>query len=216
MNFDIKDSKGNLVLSSDEALKKYIDTGNTVKGVTRVFPISMNGTFTVSMRTNIRTITSDFSIEGVTAPKQEEISTAKPDISYSELPNGILTGTNFPITVYSNIDSVLMLNGESSQTPCKEYTFSVSHNGKYKITATTSSGIEVSKTIEVTGFVDSVKDIDMNMYGTGGSTMLPQTGGVSWVVAVLSGVIFIIGGMSLANRDRLFALLHTLRKKVSK
>lgn len=70
---------------------------------------------------------------------------AKPDISYSELPNGILTGTNFPITVYSNIDSVLMLNGESSQTPCKEYTFSVSHNGKYKITATTSSGIEVSK-----------------------------------------------------------------------
>lgn len=46
--------------------------------------------------------------------------------------------------------------------------------------------------------------------------MLPQTGGVSWVVAVLSGVIFIIGGMSLANRDRLFALLHTLRKKVSK
>ena len=195
MNFDIKDSKGNLVLSSDEALKKYIDTGNTVKGVTRVFPIS---------------------IEGVTAPKQEEISTAKPDISYSELPNGILTGTNFPITVYSSIDSVLMLNGESSQTPCKEYTFSVSHNGKYKITATTSSGIEVSKTIEVTGFVDSVKDIDMNMYGTGGSTMLPQTGGVSWVVAVLSGVIFIIGGMSLVNRDRLFALLHTLRKKVSK
>lgn len=72
MNFDIKDSKGNLVLSSDEALKKYIDTGNTVKGVTRVFPISMNDTFTVSMRTNIRTITSDFSIEGVTAPKQEE------------------------------------------------------------------------------------------------------------------------------------------------
>lgn len=54
MNFDIKDSKGNLVLSSDEALKKYIDTGNTVKGVTRVFPVSMNGTFTVSMRTNIR------------------------------------------------------------------------------------------------------------------------------------------------------------------
>ena len=48
------------------------------------------------------------------------------------------------------------------------------------------------------------------------NTMLPQTGGVSWVVAVLSGVIFIIGGMSLANRDRLFALLHTLRKKVSK
>ena len=45
MNFDIKDSKGSVVLSSEEALKKYIDTGNTVKGVTRVFPISMNGTF---------------------------------------------------------------------------------------------------------------------------------------------------------------------------
>ena len=41
MNFDIKDSKGSIVLSSEEALKKYIDTGNTVKGGTGVFPISM-------------------------------------------------------------------------------------------------------------------------------------------------------------------------------
>lgn len=55
MNFDVKDAKGNVVLSSEEALKKYIDTGSTVKGVTRVFPISMNGTFTLSMRTNVRT-----------------------------------------------------------------------------------------------------------------------------------------------------------------
>ncbi len=91
---------------NEEALKKYIDTGNTVKGVTRVFPISMNGTFTLSMRTNVRTITSDFKINGVSSPKQEEISDVKPDISYSELPNGILTGTNFPITVYGSLKEI--------------------------------------------------------------------------------------------------------------
>lgn len=213
MNFDVKDSKGNLVLSSEEALKKYIDTGNTVKGVTRVFPVSMNGTFTLSMRTNVRTITSDFKINGVSSPKQEEISTVKPEISYSELPNGILTGTNYPLTVYSSIDSVLMLNGESSQTPCKEYTFSVSHNGKYKITAITSSGVEVSKTIEVTGFVDKAEEINMDMYGTGGTTLLPQTGGVSWVAITLSGVLLIIGGTILSCKDKILALSAQFKER---
>ena len=213
MNFDVKDSKGNVVLSSEEALKKYIDTGNTVKGVTRVFPISMNGTFTVSMRTNVRTLTSDFKIAGVSSPKQEEISTVKPEIAHSELPNGILTGTNFPITVYSSIDSVLMMNGESSQTACKEYTFSVNHNGKYKITATTSSGVEVTKTIEVTGFVDKAEDINMDMYGTGRTTFLPQTGGVSWVAITLSGILLIIGGISFALKDKLLALSALLKER---
>lgn len=213
MNFDVKDSKGNLVLSSEEALKKYIDTGNTVKGVTRVFPVSMNGTFTLSMRTNVRTITSDFKINGVSSPKQEEISTVKPEISYSELPNGILTGTNYPLTVYSSIDSVLMLNGESSQTACKEYTFSVSHNGKYKITAITSSGVEVSKTIEVTGFVDKAEEINMDMYGTGGTTLLPQTGGVSWVAITLSGVLLIIGGTILSCKDKILALSAQFKER---
>ena len=211
MNFDVKDAKGNVVLSSEEALQKYMDTDKTVKGVTRVFPISMNGTFTLSMRTNIRTITSDFKIAGVDVPKQEEISTVKPEISYSELPEGILTGTNFPITVYSSIDSVLMFNGESSQTPCKEYTFSVSHNGKYKITATTSSGVEVSETIEVTGFVDKAEEINMDMYGTGGSTFLPQTGGVSWVAITLSGILLIIGGIFLSCKDKILALSVPLK-----
>ena len=213
MNFDVKDAKGNVVLSSEEALKKYIDTGSTVKGVTRVFPIGMNGTFTLSMRTNVRTITSDFKINGVSSPKQEEISTVKPEISYSELPNGILTGTNYPLTVYSSIDSVLMLNGESSQTPCKEYTFSVSHNGKYKITATTSSGVEVSKTIEVTGFVDKAEEINMDMYGTGGTTLLPQTGGVSWVAITLSGVLLIIGGTILSCKDKILALSAQFKER---
>lgn len=213
MNFDVKDAKGNVVLSSEEALKKYIDTGNTVKGVTRVFPVSMNGTFTLSMRTNVRTITSDFKINGVSSPKQEEISTVKPEISYSELPNGILTGTNYPLTVYSSIDSVLMLNGESSQTACKEYTFSVSHNGKYKITAITSSGVEVSKTIEVTGFVDKAEDINMDMYGTGGTTLLPQTGGVSWVAITLSGVLLIIGGTILSCKDKILALSAQFKER---
>lgn len=213
MNFDVKDAKGNVVLSSEEALKKYIDTGSTVKGVTRVFPIGMNGTFTLSMRTNVRTITSDFKINGVSSPKQEEISTVKPEISYSELPNGILTGTNYPLTVYSSIDSVLMLNGESSQTACKEYTFSVSHNGKYKITATTSSGVEVSKTIEVTGFVDKAEEINMDMYGTGGTTLLPQTGGVSWVAITLSGVLLIIGGTILSCKDKILALSAQFKER---
>ena len=213
MNFDVKDAKGNVVLSSEEALKKYIDTGNTVKGVTRVFPVSMNGTFTLSMRTNVRTITSDFKINGVSSPKQEEISTVKPEISYSELPNGILTGTNYPLTVYSSIDSVLMLNGESSQTACKEYTFSVSHNGKYKITAITSSGVEVSKTIEVTGFVDKAEEINMDMYGTGGTTLLPQTGGVSWVAITLSGVLLIIGGTILSCKDKILALSAQFKER---
>lgn len=209
MNFEVRNGNGDLVLSSSDSLQ-YIGKG------TAKFPISMNGNFVLSLKTNVRSIEKSFTVKGIEEPKQTEVSDRTPSISYSDLPNGVLKGTSYPITVYSDIDAVLMLEGESSGKPCKEHTFTISHNGTYKITATTESGAEITKSIKVDGFVDDVKDINHEMYGTERAGILPQTGGIGRTAVILSGLLCMLGGIILTQKERLLLLIQRLRKKVSK
>lgn len=209
MNFEVRNENGDVVLSSSDSLQ-YIG-----KGVAK-FPIKMNGNFVLSLKTNVRSIEKSFTVKGIEEPKQTEVSDRTPSISYSDLPDGVLKGTSYPFTIYSDIDAVLMLEGESSGKPCKEYTFTISHNGTYKITATTESGVEITKSIKVDGFVDDVKDVNPDMYGTERAGFLPQTGGIGRTVVLFSGLLCILGGIILTQKEQLLLLIQRLRKKVSK
>ena len=209
MNFEVRNKNGDLVLSSSDSLQ-YIGKRSAK------FPISMNGNFVLSLKTNVRSIEKSFTVKGIEEPKQTEVSSRTPNIAYSDLPNGVLKGTSYPITIYSDIDAVLMLEGESSGKPCKEHTFTISHNGTYKITATTESGVEVTESMKVDGFVDDVKDINPEMYGTERAGFLPQTGGIGRTAVILSGLLCMLGGIALTQKERLLLLIQHLRKKVSK
>ena len=51
------------------------------------------------------------------------------------------------------------------------------------------------------------------MYGTGGTTFLPQTGGVSWVAITLSGILLIVGGIFLSYKDKILALSAQFKER---
>ena len=90
----------------------------------------------------------------------------------------------------------------------------MTHNGAYSWTAVTADGVETSGTFTVDCFVDEASAIDLGSYGDGGSTFLPQTGGMSTLVVTLSGIFLMIGGIAIAKKDALLALISKYKREV--
>lgn len=178
--------------------------------------LDRNGDFLLLLRGSQKEYETPFSIRGVddSEPAQEPINTAQARVSFSELPSGILKGTPTAITMYSDMDAVLLFNGESSIDLTKEHSFTVTHNGAYSWTAVTADGVETSGTFTVDCFVDEASAIDLGSYGDGGSTFLPQTGGMSTLVVTLSGIFLMIGGIAIAKKDALLALISKYKREV--
>ena len=178
--------------------------------------LERNGDFILLLRGSQKEYETSFTIRGVddSEPAQKPVSTVQASVSFSELPSGILKGTPTSITMYSDVEAVLLFNGESSVDLTKEHSFTVTHNGAYSWTAVTADGVETSGTFNVDCFVDEASAIDLGSYGDGGSTFLPQTGGMSTLVVTLSGIFLMIGGIAVAKKDAILALISKYKREV--
>ena len=213
-SFDIYSAdETNHYFTSMDSLDYIGDAQNQSKGTVKDVPINTSGDMILRLNTTQGDYKVSFSVDKLNnTPEQETVDTRKASVSFSDPGSGILDGTPTSITMYSDIDSVLMFNGESSINTTKEYSFTVSHNGTYAWVATTASGEETSGTITVDCFVDEASAINLGSYGDGGSTFLPQTGGMSTLVVTLSGIFLMIGGIAIAKKEALMALLTKGRK----
>lgn len=214
LDFKVLDSEGKTSLSGMN-VAGLIDRKNLTKGTTKDFSLSTNGDYKLVVRTTSKLIEKNFSINGLAEFEPTTVDTTKPKLSYGKKPNGVLKGTPYSFTIYSDKDAVIMFNGESSGNPCKEYTFTVKNNGTYNVVATTKDGAETSETITIDGFVDSVNNIALNAYGDGGSSSLPQTGGIASVAVAIAGIFGIFGGIALVRKEQI-KMFFKKRKKVSR
>ena len=213
LKYVVRDEDDNIVLDGID-LESTIDRTKPSKGVTKDFTLTTNGKYKVQISTTTQDIEKTISIRGIKdAVPMDTPDLEKPRISYSGKPNGVLDGTPFSITVYSSKPAYITFNGESSGALVTEHTFTVEHNGNYKVTATTEDGAEAEDTIKIDGFVTSLADIAASAYGKSGSGDLPQTGGIRATEVLVLGVLTMLGGIGLIKKDE---LMYFFRKKVSR
>lgn len=213
LKYVVRDEDDNIVLDGID-LESTIDRTKPSKGVTKDFTLTNNGKYKVQISTTTQDIEKIISIRGIKdAVPMDTPDLEKPEISYSGKPNGVLEGTPFSITVYSSKPAFITFNGESSGALVTENTFTVEHNGNYKVTATTKDGAETEDTLKIDGFVTSLADIAASAYGKSGSGDLPQTGGIGAIEVLVLGVLTMLGGIGLIKKDE---LMYFFRKKVSR
>lgn len=188
------------------------DGGNVTE--IKKMPVTSNGDYVIEVDGSLTSAKCTVTVDGITKWEETSNENAKtPKVTFGDLESGILDGTPIAVTMYSDIDAVLMFNGESSINATKEYSFTVSHNGSYEWHAITESGEEVSGVFEVDCFVDEAESINLGAYGSGGNTVLPQTGGISTLMAVMSGLLLMVGGTLIAKKEALMTLVSKLGRR---
>lgn len=209
-------NRENPIVSDYESLTYCNDVVGKESGKISGVPMRMNGKYILYISGTQQEYSVTFEVSGIdtSLPEQPDASDVVPKISFSDLGSGILDGTPVSITMYSDIDAVLTFNSESSVKATKQYSFTVKHNGTYEYTATTPDGGVTKGTITVSCFTDDVKEASLGTYNTDGTTFLPQTGGVSSLAVIISGIFTMIGGIAIVKKDKLMSFVSGIRKKV--
>lgn len=214
-HFDIYNSKdmNNAILTSTQSLQYIGDAENKAKGTVKNVPLTQGGNLVLRLNTTQGSLDFAFAVEELNAPTDESKGVA-PKITFSKLDSNILDGTPTTITMYSDVEATLVFNGEASPSGVKEYSFTVRHNGDYNYSAVaTDGGKETSGTHHIDSFVNEGA-YNLGNYNTGGTTFLPQTGGMSTLAIVLSGIFMMIGGIVIAKKDALLTMIHNHGRKV--
>lgn len=217
LHFDMYSAdKTDYFFTSTDALPYVKEVSGKASGTVKDVPVNKSGDLLLKVNTTQGSLEIPFSVDKLNEPKDEGVTgeAVKPKVTFSSLKKGILDGTPTTITMYSDVDAILMFNGESSPTACKEYTFTVRHNGAYNYVAQVVDGEETPGVFTVDCFVEDKNAIDFGTYNQSGSTFLPQTGGMSTLAVTLSGVFLMIGGIAIAKKDALMAMIRNHGRKV--
>lgn len=217
LHFDMYTAdKSDYFFTSTDSIKYVKDVANKVSGTVKDVPVNKSGDLLLKVNTTQGSIEVPFHVDKLNEPKDEGATgeVVSPKISFSELKNGVLSGTPVTLTMYSDIDAILMFNGEASTEAVKEKAFTVRQNGAYTYTARTKDGGETTGVFTVDCFVDDASATDFGTYNQGGTTFLPQTGGTSTLAVVLSGIFMMIGGVAIAKKDALMAMIRNHGRKV--
>lgn len=212
--FDITDSTGESTAVSGFNSSEYIgDALNQSSGSVKGIPIKNANSSILNLHTTQGEYSVNFMVDTLNnEPEQKSYSNAKPNVTFSVEGGSPTKGTPINVTMYSDIDAVLVFNGRSSGSAVKQYTFSVSQNGSYSWTATTPDGVSSSGNYSINCFSDSVLSANYGKYGTGGISSLPKTGGINTATFVMTGVLLILGGIAVLKRDALLALARLVRR----
>lgn len=217
LHFDMYSAdKTDYFFTSTDALPYVKGVSGKASGTVKDVPVNKSGDLLLKVNTTQGSLEIPFSVDKLNEPKDEGVTgeAVKPKVTFSSLKKGILDGTPTTITMYSDVDAILMFNGESSPTACKEYTFTVRHNGAYNYVAQVVDGGETPGVFTVDCFVEDKNAIDFGTYNQSGTTFLPQTGGMSTLAVTLSGVFLMIGGIAIAKKDALMAMIRNHGRKV--
>lgn len=217
LHFDMYTAdKSDYFFTSTDALPYVKGVSGKASGTVKDVPVNKSGDLLLKVNTTQGSLEIPFSVDKLNEPKDEGVTgeAVKPKVTFSSLKKGILDGTPTTITMYSDVDAILMFNGESSPTACKEYTFTVRHNGAYNYVAQVVDGGETPGVFTVDCFVEDKNAIDFGTYNQSGTTFLPQTGGMSTLAVTLSGVFLMIGGIAIAKKDALMAMIRNHGRKV--
>lgn len=217
LHFDMYSAdKTDYFFTSTDALPYVKGVSGKASGTVKDVPVNKSGDLLLKVNTTQGSLEIPFSVDKLNEPKDEGVTgeAVKPKVTFSSLKKGILDGTPTTITMYSDVDAILMFNGESSPTACKEYTFTVRHNGAYNYVAQVIDGGETPGVFTVDCFVEDKNAIDFGTYNQSGTTFLPQTGGMSTLAVTLSGVFLMIGGIAIAKKDALMAMIRNHGRKV--
>ena len=217
LHFDLYTAdKSDYFFTSTDALPYVKGVSGKASGTVKDVPVNKSGDLLLKVNTTQGSLEIPFSVDKLNEPKDEGVTgeAVKPKVTFSSLKKGILDGTPTTITMYSDVDAILMFNGESSPTACKEYTFTVRHNGAYNYVAQVVDGGETPGVFTVDCFVEDKNAIDFGTYNQSGTTFLPQTGGMSTLAVTLSGVFLMIGGIAIAKKDALMAMIRNHGRKV--
>lgn len=217
LHFDMYTAdKSDYFFTSTDSVKYVKDAANKVSGTVKDVPVNKSGDLLLKVNTTQGSIEVPFHVDKLNEPKDEGATgeVVSPKVSFSELKKGVLSGTPVTLTMYSDIDAILMFNGEASTEAVKEKAFTVRQNGAYTYTARTKDGGETTGVFTVDCFVDDASATDFGTYNQGGTTFLPQTGGTSTLAVVLSGIFMMIGGIAIAKKDALMAMIRNHGRKV--
>ena len=217
LHFDMYTAdKSDYFFTSTDSVKYVKDATNKASGTVKDVPVNKSGDLLLKVNTTQGSIEVPFHVDKLNEPKDEGATgeVVSPKISFSELKKGVLSGTPVTLTMYSDIDAILMFNGEASTEAVKEKAFTVRQNGAYTYTARTKDGGETTGVFTVDCFVDDASATDFGTYNQGGTTFLPQTGGTSTLAVVLSGIFMMIGGVAIAKKDALMAMIRNHGRKV--
>lgn len=217
LHFDLYTAdKSDYFFTSTDSLPYVKGVSGKASGTVKDVPVNKSGDLLLKVNTTQGSLEIPFSVDKLNEPKDEGVTgeAVKPKVTFSSLKKGILDGTPTTITMYSDVDAILMFNGESSPTACKEYTFTVRHNGAYNYVAQVVDGGETPGVFTVDCFVEDKNAIDFGTYNQSGTTFLPQTGGMSTLAVTLSGVFLMIGGIAIAKKDALMAMIRNHGRKV--
>lgn len=214
-HFDIYDSKdmSKAIFTSTQSVPYVSEVIGKAKGTVKNVPLTQGGNLVLRLNTTQGSLDFAFAVEELNEPTDESKGVA-PNITFSKLDSNILDGTPTTITMYSDVEATLVFNGEASPSGVKEYSFTVRHNGDYNYSAVaTDGGKETSGTHHIDSFVDEGA-YNLGNYNTGGTTFLPQTGGMSTLAIVLSGIFMMVGGIVIAKKDALLTMIHNHGRKV--
>lgn len=217
LHFDLYTAdKSDYFFTSTDALPYVKGVSGKASGTVKDVPVNKSGDLLLKVNTTQGSLEIPFSVDKLNEPKDEGVTgeAVKPKVTFSSLKKGILDGTPTTITMYSDVDAILMFNGEASPTACKEYTFTIRHNGAYNYVAQVVDGGETPGVFTVDCFVEDKNAIDFGTYNQSGTTFLPQTGGMSTLAVTLSGVFLMIGGIAIAKKDALMAMIRNHGRKV--
>lgn len=187
----------------------------TTSGVISDIKLENSDAKSIVLRTNVGSVTHNFTVDKLNNIITDEQDTRVPNVTFGDLPSNATKGEPITITMFSDIEAVLMFNGRSSGTPVKSYTFTVSQNGEYSWSAKTEAGKYSSGKFAVNCFSSELKSVNYGSYGSGGITSLPKTGGVNTMAVVLSGIIVVLGGICVIKKDAILMLVSMCRRKVS-
>lgn len=217
LSFTIEgNEEGQTILDGVDTAVYLNGVQGTSSGTIKDIKIESEEATTIVVSTNFGKVRHNFTVDTLNNKVEDNaVNKQDPKVTFSDLPSNATKGNPVTVTMYSDIDAVLMFNGRSSGAPVKSYDFTITQNGSYSWSATTESGGSSNGSLSVNCFNSELASANYGNYGTGGISSLPKTGGLNTVSVVMVGLLSILGGISILKKDSILALASVLRRKVS-